>query len=380
MRRFLGVFFLFPLLLSGCKRRPPGTQEIAEKETVKIGVILPMTGTVSGFGQQTWTGIQLAQKQKPEVLKKKVELILCDEKSDKTESANCAQRLIQKEGVIALLGSVPSSNTMAIGAVAEANRVPLVTPSSTNPLVTQGKKYVFRACFVDTFQGEVLARFAREHLHAKSAALLTDVAQDYSAGLSRFFLQKFQSAGGTVTELKYQTGDQEFSSQLTQIRHLKPDVLVATGYYPEIAMIALQARSLGIRIPILAGDGAEDSRLIEIGGKSVEGLYFSTHFDEKMATTEIQVNYTKLFRDMYQKPIDGLAALGIDGYLILVDAIERAGVLDREKIRDMLDQTKDFQGVTGKITLIHGDAVKPAVIRKVENGTFVYVTTIYPAG
>ncbi|MFN4182793.1 MAG: ABC transporter substrate-binding protein, partial [bacterium] len=226
----------------------------------------------------------------------------------------------------------------------------------------------------------VLARFALEHLHARSAALLTDVAQDYSAGLSRFFIQKFQSGGGTVTELKYQTGDQEFSSQLTQIRRLKPDVLVATGYYPEIAMIALQARGLGIQIPILAGDGAEDSRLVEIGGKSVEGLYFSTHFDEKMATTEIQLYYTKLFRETYQKPIDGLAALGIDGYLILIDAIERAGALDREKIRDMLDQTRDFQGLTGKITLIQGDAVKPAVIRKVENGAFVYVTTIYPTG
>ena len=151
-RKGLCTFFLFFILLGSCKRKPVGPAETSDKETVKIGVILPITGQVSGFGQQTWTGIQLAQKEKPEVLKKKVELILCDEKSDKTEAANCAQRLIQKEGVIALLGSVPSSNTMAIGAVAEANHVPLVTPSSTNPLVTQGKRYVFRACLWTLFR------------------------------------------------------------------------------------------------------------------------------------------------------------------------------------------------------------------------------------
>jgi len=366
--------------MSGCKpkKTPGGEGATPGMPSVKIGVILPMTGGVSGFGQQTWLGIQMAQEEKPMVLGRKVELLLCDEKSDKTESANCAQRLIQKEQVIAVIGSVPSSNTMAIAPVAEANKIPHVTPSSTNPLVTQDKRYVFRACFVDTFQGEVLSRFAVEHLKARSAALLTDVAQDYSAGLSRYFTQHFQKSGGTVNELKYQSGDQEFSAQLTLIRRLKPDVLVVTGYYPEIALIARQARALGIQTPILAGDGAEDSRLVEIGGEAVEGLYFSTHFDEQMAATEIQFHYTKLFRETYHKPIDGLAALGIDAYLILLDAMERAGALDKEKIRDALDQTQRFQGVTGEITLIKGDAVKPAVIRKVEKGRFRYVTTISP--
>ncbi len=380
MKKIWGFMLLLSVLMSGCKpKKIPGSEERKPgMESIKIGVILPMTGNVSGFGQQTWLGIQMAQKEKPKVLGQKVELLLCDEKSDKTESANCAQRLIQKDQVIAVLGSVPSSNTMAIAAVTEENKVPHVTPSSTDPLVTQGKRYVFRACFVDTFQGKVLARFAVENLKARSAALLTDVAQDYSAGLSRYFTQQFQKLGGTVTELKYQSMEQEFSAQLTQIRRLKPDVLVVTGYYPEIALIARQARDLGIQTPILAGDGAEDSRLVEIGGEAVEGLYFSTHFDEQMATTEIQFHYTKLFRETYNKPIDGLAALGIDAYLILLDAMERAGAQDREKIRDALDRTEKFQGVTGEITLIKGDAVKPAVVRKVEKGGFHYVTTIAP--
>ncbi|MBI2889856.1 MAG: ABC transporter substrate-binding protein [Nitrospirae bacterium] len=349
-------------------------------EKIKVGVVLSMTGDTAAFGEQTWAGLQVAKEMKPKVLDREIELVLVDDKSDKIEAAVAAQRVVQRDKVVAILGEVASSRSMAIASVAEAKKVPQISPSSTNPLVTQGKRYVFRACFIDSFQGEVIANFAVDHLEAKTAVVFKDIAQDYSVGLASFFKTTFVKRGGKITqELKYQTGDQDFSPQLTLLKSEPPDVIVVTGYYQEAAQIAKQARGLGLKSVFLAGDGAEAPELVQIGGAAVEGLYFSTHFDEKSATTALGDAYVKAFRKKHQTAPDGLGALGADAYFMLAGAIEQAGSAEPEKIRTALEQLKGFEGVSGVITVdAKHNTLKSAVIRTVKNGEFVYVATVNP--
>src|SRR3989337_2560633 len=249
-------------------------------DTIKIGVILAMTGGTSAFGQQTWTGMQIGRNIRPTVLGKKVELILLDNKSDKIESANAAQRLIQKDKVIAIIGDVASSNSLAI-----------------TPIVTLNRKYVFRACFIDPFQGEVMAKFAYNELKARKAAVLTDIGQDYSVGLTSAFVKTYKKLGGQIVrQVNYQSGDQDFTAHLTAIKETNPDIIAITGYYTEIALIAKQARELGINATLIAGDGAEAPELTDIGGEAIDGLYYTTHFDEKAVLTPLGKKYVEMFR------------------------------------------------------------------------------------
>ncbi len=350
------------------------------EDKIRIGVILSMTGGTAAFGQQTWTGIQVGESMRPTVLGKHVELILLDNKSDKIESANAAQRLIQKEKVVGIIGDVASSNSLAIAPIAEENRIPHISPASTNPIVTQNRRYVFRACFIDPFQGQAMAKFAYNDLKARRAAVLMDIGQDYSVGLSSAFIKTFTSLGGKiVSRVNYQSGDQDFTAQLTTIREMNPDVIAIPGYYTEIALIAKQARELGIKAILIAGDGAEAPELTKIGGKSVEGLYYTTHFDEKAVLTPLGKKYVEIFRKRYNRAPDALGALGADAYLMMLDAIEKAGSADPEKIRDALEKTKGFQGITGVITIDnHHNAVKSAVIREVKGDEFVYIASVNP--
>ncbi|MBI2061570.1 MAG: ABC transporter substrate-binding protein [Nitrospirae bacterium] len=356
------------------------TADPALPEKAKVGVVLSMTGDTAAFGDMTWTGIQIAKEMKPKVLGADLELVLVDNKSDKIEAANAAQRVVQRDKVIAILGEVASSRSMAISSVAESKKIPQISPSSTNPLVTQGKRYVFRACFIDPFQGQVIANFALQNLKAKTAALLTDIAQDYSVGLSNYFKTTFEKGGGKVIkELRYQTNDQDFSPQLTVLKGTPPDVLVITGYYQEAALVSKQARGLGLKSTILGGDGAEAPELLKLGGEAVEGFYFSTHFDEKSATTAIGRKYVEAYRAKFNKAPDALGALGADAYFMLAEAIEKAKSFEPEKIRDELEKMKGFEAVSGIISMDEKhNAVKSAVVKKVEKGEFVYVTTVNP--
>ncbi len=349
-------------------------------DTIKIGVILAMTGGTSAFGQQTWTGMQVGRNIRPTVMGKKVELILVDNKSDKIESANAAQRLIQKDKVIGIIGDVASSNSLAIAPIAEDNHIPYISPSSTNPIVTLNRKYVFRACFIDPFQGEVMSKFAYNDLKTKKGAVLTDIGQDYSVGLSNAFVKTFKKLGGhIVSQVNYQSGDQDFTAQLTAIKETKPDIIAITGYYTEIALIAKQARELGIHAIMIAGDGAEAPELTEIGGEAVDGLYYTTHFDEKAVLTPLGKKYVEMFRKQNKSTPDALGALGADAYLIMLDAIERTGSTNPEKIRDAIEKTKEFQGITGTITINNNhDAVKSVVIRQVKGRDSVYVSSVNP--
>lgn len=350
------------------------------EEFVKIGVYYPMTGPSAVYGQIGYKGLQLAQKERPKVLGREVKLFLTDNKSDKVESANAVSRLIQKNKVDAVIGGLTSSNTLSGAPVAEKAKVPMISPWATNPVVTQGKKWVFRACFIDPFQGFVGAKFARENLKATNAAVLIDISQDYCVGIANFFMKNFTKMGGkVVSKLHYNTGDLDFTAQLTAIKNKNPDVLYCPGYFKELALIAQQAKEVGLNVPILAGDAAQADELIKIGGKAVEGLSFTTHFDEKGVTTESGKKFVKAFRAAYPDVTpDSVSALSYDTYNILLDAIERAGSTDKEKVRADLENTKNFQGVTGVMTMKDHDMVKPAVILTVKDGTFQWLATVQP--
>jgi branched-chain amino acid transport system substrate-binding protein len=349
-------------------------------QTIKVGVYLPMTGGVAAYGEMEWSGIQIARDMEPEVLGRKVELILLDTKSDKIEAANAVSLLVEKEKVAGILGEAISGNTMAGNPISEAAKIPSVSPTATNPLVTQGKQYAFRACFIDPFQGEVAARFARNELKAQTAAVITDIAQDYCVGLSNFFVKEFVKLGGKVVSTTYiQSGDQDFSAQLSAVQATNPDLIYAPNYYTEDALMAKQARDLGVKAPILTGDGAQADALIQIGGDAVEGMYFTGHFHKDAATTERSKEFMKRYEEKYKKEADAFMALGADAYFLLLDAIKRAGSTEGPKIREALVATKDFKGVSGVMTMgAGGDPVKSMVINKVQGGKFVYVTTINP--
>jgi branched-chain amino acid transport system substrate-binding protein len=349
-------------------------------DTIKLGAYLPMTGAVAAYGEMENAGIQIAKDMEPEVLGKKIEVVLVDTKSDKIEAANAVTLLVEKEKVVGILGEAISGNTMAGNPISEAAKIPSVSPTATNPLVNQGKQFAFRACFIDPFQGEVAARFALNELKAKTAAVIIDIAQDYCVGLGNFFVKEFVKGGGKIVSTTYiQTGDQDFSAQLSSVQATNPDVLYAPNYYTEDALMAKQARDLGIKAPILTGDGAQADALIEIGGQSVEGMYFTGHFHKEAATTERAKEYISRFEKKFSKEADAFGALGADAYFLLVDAIKRAGSTDGEKVRQALADTKDFQGVSGVLTMgENGNPIKSMVINKVEGGKFVYVTTVNP--
>jgi branched-chain amino acid transport system substrate-binding protein len=350
------------------------------QEAIKIGAFLPMTGGVAAYGDMEWSGIQIAHDMEPTVLGKKIDLVLVDTKSDKIEAANAVSLLVEKEKVVGILGEAISGNSMAGNPISEAAKIPSVSPTATNPLVTQGKMFAFRACFIDPFQGEVAARFARNELKAQTAALIIDQAQDYCVGLANYFEKEFEKLGGKIVSKTYiQTGDQDFSAQLSSIQAAKPDIIYAPNYYTEDALLAKQARDLGIKNPILTGDGAQDETLIKVGGAAVENMYFTGHFHKQAATTERAKEYIKRYEEKYKKEAGAFDALGADAYFLLVDAIKRAGSADGAKIREALAATKSFQGVSGTITMGEGgNPIKSMVINKVEGGKFVYVTTVNP--
>lgn len=352
----------------------------AAQDTIAIGVYLPMTGSVAAYGDMEWSGIQTANSMEPEALGKKIRLVLVDTKSDRIESANAVTLLIEKEKVSAIIGEAISGDTMSGNPISEKAGIPSVSPTATNPLVTQGKKFAFRACFIDPFQGEVAAKFARNNLKAQTAAVIIDNAQDYSVGLGNYFTKAFTGLGGKIVSTTYiQTGDQDFSAQLSAIQATKPDLIYAPNYYTEDALMAEQAADLGIKVPILTGDGAQADQLIQIGGKAVDGMYFTGHFHKEAASTDRAKEFIKRYEEKYKKDADAFSALGADAYFLLLGAIQKAGSTEGAKIRDALASTKDFKGVSGVIAMGEdGNPIKSVVINKVQDGKFVYVTTINP--
>lgn len=389
---FLALVLVFSTLISGCNKT--GNSSAASGQTsgtsgssdvIKIGVFEPITGANGAGGAMEVQGMQLANKLYPEVLGKKVELVIVDNKSDKVEAANAVTRLIEKDKVTAIIGSWGSSLSMAAGPIAKSAKVPVVGASCTNPNVTKGNEYYFRVCFIDPFQGKVMANYAFSELKAKKAAIIQEVSNDYSVGLAKFFMDSFKELtkdpNSILSEpLSYNTGDQDFSSQLTTIKKLNPDVIFAPGNFTESALIVKQARQLGIKTPIIGGDTWETPEFLQIGGEAVEGIVFSTFFAKDKPINAESEKFLKAFDENYKgtEP-SAVSALGYDAYRVILDAIKRANSTDPQKVRDQLEKTKNFMGAAGNITFDQDrNAVKNAVIKQVQGGQFKYLTTIEP--
>jgi branched-chain amino acid transport system substrate-binding protein len=286
------------------------------------------------------------------------------------------RKLIARDKAIAILGEVASSRSLEAAPICQQNKIPMISPASTNPKVTQVGDYVSRVCFIDPFQGTVLAKFALSK-GWKKAAILTDVKQDYSVGLSQFFKEYFAKNGGTiVAEQNYSTDDTDFNAQLTGIKAAAPDCILASGYYTEAGLIAKQARQLGLAAPLMGGDGWDSPSLVKVGGAAMEGNFFSNHYSAEDKSEVVQ-GFLKKFKN--PEEADAMAALGYDSAMILADAIKRAGTTDGPALRDAIAATKDFQGVTGMITLDDKrNANKPAVILTIKDGKFKFMETVAP--
>ena len=352
-------------------------------DVIKIGVFEPLTGANGAGGADEYDGIKLANKLSPEVLGKKVQLVVVDNKSDKVEAANAATVLAQKEKVHAVLGSWGSSLSMAGGPIFAEAKIPAVAVSATNPAVTKGNDFYFRVCFLDPFQGTVGAAYAFNELKAKKVAIIREVSNDYSVGLAKFFVDHFVKLSGDekaiVATADYNTGDQDFSAQLTNIKQFEPDVIFAPGNYTESALIIKQARDLGITAKFIGGDTWDINAFLEVGGAAVEGAIVSTFFANDVPINKTSEAFLKSFRDEYKKEPPAVAALGYDAYLVVLDAIKRANSAEPQKIREALTQTKDFEGSAGSITInAERNADKAAVFKTVKDGKFVFLTTVKP--
>ena len=371
---FLTVF------LTGCDK--PASTPGAATGPIKVGEFASMTGSEATFGQSSHEGTLLAVDHLNAaggVLGRKMELLMEDDQSQAGQPATVVRKLIARDGVVAVLGEVASSRSLEAAPICQQSQIPMISPSSTNPKVTAVGDYIFRVCFIDPFQGTVMANFARHTLHLKKVAVLTDVKSDYSLGLAKFFKEGFIADGGAiVAEQNYSSGDKDFSAELTALKAVNPDGIFIPGYYTEVGLIALQAKQLGLNVPLLGGDGWESSSLIPIGGAALEGDYFSTHYSPEDTSPAVQ-DFVKAFRAKYNETPNAMAALGYDSAMILADAMKRAGTTDGAKVRDALAATKDFQGVTGKITMdADRNASKPAVILVIRDGQFKYVETVSP--
>ena len=350
---------------------------------IRVGQYASLTGKEASFGVAAHKGVVLAVEELNAcggLLGRPVEFLVEDIQSKDGASATVVKKLIARDRVVAVLGGNASTNSLEAAPICQAAQVPMIAISSTNPRVTEMGSYIFRACFIDPFQGAVLAKFARETLHARRVALLTSMSAPYSVGLSKVFREHFATAGGElVAEQKYTEGDKDFRAQLTAIRALHPDAIAATGYYTEAALICRQARDLGITVPIFGGDGWEAPQLLELGGQAVDGTYYSTHYSAESPAPEVQA-FIRKFRARYDgETPDAVAALGYDAMMLLADAVQRAGTTDGPRVRDALATTRDFPGVTGRTTIdAHRNTSKPAIILTVKDGRFQFVGAVTP--
>ncbi len=360
----------------------------ADSKEIKIGGDFELTGGVASYGQSAVNGAKLAFKQvnaSGGVLGKQINFITADNKSEPSESANAITKLITQDKAVVIMGAVASSNTLAAVQIATDNKVPLLTPTSTNPKITvddngKVKDYIFRSCFIDPFQGTVMANFATKTLKAKTAVIYIDNSSDYAKGLAQFFEESFIKNDGQILEKEaYLQKDQDFKATLTKIKAANPDVVYVPGYYEEVGKIVKQGRELGINVPILGGDGWDSPKLVEMAGKEVlNNTYFSNHYSIEDKDPKVS-KFVEDYKTEYNQNPDALAALGYDGAMMIVDAIKRANSAEPEKIKDALAQTKDLQLVTGLISLdASHNPIKSAVIIEMKDGNQTFKEKINP--
>ncbi len=385
-RRFV-LSCLGALALTACtgSETPSTPADAPAANTILIGEYGSLTGSEATFGQSTHNGLMLAIEQinaAGGLNGKQIEVKTYDDQGKTQEAGTAVTRLVTDDKVVAIIGEVASSLSLAGGRVAQQYGVPMISPSSTNPTVTQVGDMIFRVCFVDSFQGFVVAKFAREDLKAQKVAVLYDQGQAYSTGLKDDFVREFTAAGGTLAgePQAYTGGDIDFSAQLTTIRDLQPDAIFLPGYYTDVANIALQGKKLGIKAPLLGGDGWDSSELAKIAGDSIEGAYYANHYSHEEQRPAVQ-NFVKSYQDKYKETPDGLAALGYDAGMLLFDAMKRSPSLGGKDLAAAIAGTKDFVGVTGTISIdAERNATKPAVIVQMRGGKPGYQSTVMPRG
>ncbi|HET6327966.1 MAG TPA: ABC transporter substrate-binding protein [Planctomycetaceae bacterium] len=368
---------LLALAIAGCSHS--GAESADE---IRIGHYASLTGSQATFGQSTDNGIRLAVdavNQSGGLHGKKIRLITYDDRGDAKEAGTAVTRLISRDQVAAVLGEVASGLSLAGAPVCQENGVPMVTPSSTAPEITTVGNRIFRVCFMSGFQAYACAKFAREQLKAQTAAILCDQKLPYSVGLADEFEKQFTAMGGRITtRSSYQEGDQDYSAQLTSIRSSKPEIVFVPGYYTDVANIAVQARKLGLRVPLVGGDGWDSAKLAEIGGEAIDGCYFCTHYCQQDPRPRVQ-EFLRTYQKQFATAPDAMAALGFDAANILFAAIQKAPSQSGSDIAAALAAAKNFDGVTGRIS-IDGDrnAVKPAVILEMKHGVPTLAATIDP--
>jgi branched-chain amino acid transport system substrate-binding protein len=392
MRKNLIILISLAVLSFGLLGCPPkegtGTTTSAAGGDILIGEYGSMTGPQATFGQSTHNGIMMAADEVNAaggINGRKIKVMSEDDQSKQEEAANAVTKLISQNNVLAIIGEVASSASIAAAPICQSNKVPMITPSSTNDEVTKKGDYIFRICFTDSYQGEYQAVFADQWAAAngkpKVVAMLTDVKSDYSQGLAKVFTAKFTSLGGKIAGTQsYANGDSDFRSQLTAIKGLNPSLLYVPGYYTDIGQIAIQARDLGITAPLLGGDGWESPKLIEIGGKALEGCFYTNHYFYADPSPVVS-SFVQKYKERYGQIPDALAALGYDAMKTLADAMKRASKLDGPSLRDAIGQTKGLVGVTGTINI---DAQRNAtgkklVIEEIKNGQLTLKATIDPS-
>jgi branched-chain amino acid transport system substrate-binding protein len=376
------LLFLILALVLACKQQPPPTGT-PDRSNIKIGYYGDLSGPTFNFGESAKNGVLMAAEeinQAGGINGRRVDLVIEDDQGSPERAATRASKLIDQDKVIAVIAGGTSGNSRAGAPKAQVARIPLISPSATDPAVTQIGDYIFRACFIDTFQGEVMAKFAVNTLKAQKAAILLDFNSPYSRGLSDFFELSFTRLGGQIVSKQlYTIGDADYRGQLNSIRLSAPDVIYIPGYYGNIAIIAKQARQIGITQSLLGGDGWDAPELWDLGGDALNGSYISNHYSAEDPSPAIQT-FIREYKLHYGNLLpDAHAALGYDAMRVLADSIQRAGSTDGPKLRDALAQTRNFPGVTGVITINkERNAIKPAVVLKLQDGKYIYQETIQP--
>ena len=350
---------------------------------IKIGEFACLTGKDATFGQSQHKGIVLALEEinaAGGVLGRPIEVISEDNQSKAGESATVAKKLLSRDKVVAILGEVTSGRSLEVAPLAQGAKIPMIATGATNAKVTQTGNYVFRVCFIDDFQGTVMAKFALTDLKAKKVATLTSVSSAYSVGLAKVFKETFVAGGGTVVaEQKFNEGDKDFRAQLTAIKAAGVDAVFVPGYYTEAALVARQARSLGLTMPLFGGDGWESEKLLEIGGDALNGTFYSTHFTPENKDPAVTAFVAKFKARWNNETPDAYAALGYDALQVLVDAIRRTGGTEGPKLREAIAATRNFSGASGVTTLDKDrNASKPATIITIKDGKLAFHKTVAP--
>lgn len=376
---------IMSMVLVGCKS--------SAGLTIPIGVNAELTGDIPAVGASCKNAALMAVKEINDAggldigdKKYTINLIIEDDGGKADQSVSVTQKLISQDSVVAVIGPNASRYALPAAAIAESSKVLMISPWSTNaqltidPKTRQPMKYVFRACFTDSFQGQVVAKFAMNTLGAKKAAVLYDVASDYNKGIADVFKATFESLGGQVVGFEtYTTGDKDFSGQLTKIKQSNPNVIFLPNYYNEVPLQIQQAHRLGITVPFLGSDSWGSQELIKLGGKEVEGDYFSTHYAPDIATP-VAKKFVAAYTTAYGSVPDDIAALTYDSFGLLFEALKTAGKVDRQAVRDAMAGIAHYEGVTGNLQFKEGsgDPIKSAVILQIKNGKFVYFATANP--